>query len=92
MEFISPVKKLVNFFEKSRNKWKAKAQLAKKEIKLCKNRIIFLEKSKAKIKSEVAETKKQKRELELKLSQLQLNLRLQQDENKRFEEALKKNE
>jgi len=45
--YKSPRRKLVKFFEKSRNQWKAKCLGAKKQVKRLKNRIRFLEQSKA---------------------------------------------
>lgn len=59
MKYKSPLKKLVQFFQKSRDAWKNKAQEAKLELKLSKNRIRFLEDSKAKIKAEVKALKVQ---------------------------------
>jgi hypothetical protein len=55
MHYKSPKHKLIKFFLSSRDKWKAKAQSAKEENKLLKNRIRFLEESKAKIKAKNAE-------------------------------------
>lgn len=59
MEYKSPPRKLVQFFQKSRDAWKKKARATKKELKLSKNRIRFLEGSKAKLKTEVTEIKQQ---------------------------------
>jgi hypothetical protein len=44
--YKSPGRKLIKFFEESRNKWKVKTQESKKIIKRQKNRINFLQKSK----------------------------------------------
>jgi hypothetical protein len=55
--YKSPMKKLIKFFEKSRDQWKDKAVKAKNKIKLCKNRIKFLETSKASLKTEVIKLK-----------------------------------
>jgi hypothetical protein len=60
-DYKSPTHKLVKFFERSRNQWKEKAIKAKNKLKLCKNRIKFLETSKASLKIEV---KKLQAELE----------------------------
>jgi hypothetical protein len=46
-DYKSPPRKLLRFFEKSRDQWKAKCAEAKKVIKRLKNRIFFLENSKA---------------------------------------------
>lgn len=43
MEFRSPLRKLVVFFQKSRDKWKAKCVSAKYELKLLKRRFVNLE-------------------------------------------------
>ena len=62
-EYKSPPRKLIKFFEKSRNQWKAKCLEAKKLIKQLKNRIRFLEKSKEEWKSRT-------KELEAELAQI----------------------
>lgn len=56
-DYKSPMKKLVKFFEKSRDQWKDKAIKAKNKIKLCKNRIKFLETSKSYLKAEMIQLK-----------------------------------
>jgi uncharacterized protein (DUF3084 family) len=48
MEYISPLRKLVRFFESSRNQWKAKHHEVKKQLKLAQNQIRAVEKSRAK--------------------------------------------
>ena len=53
--YKSPKHKLVRFFEKSRNQWKAKCLNAKAIIKRLQNRIRFLEKSKEQLKHRVSE-------------------------------------
>jgi chromosome segregation ATPase len=53
--YKSPIKKLVRFFEKSRDEWKAKHQKAKANAKRLSNRIRFLEKSKMQWKNRVKE-------------------------------------
>lgn len=45
-QYKSPRRKLVRFFEKSRDQWKAKCKNAKGTIKRLQNRIRYLEKSK----------------------------------------------
>lgn len=52
-EFKSPVRKLVPFFRDSRDKWKAKCQDAKYQVKLLKNRIRQMDKRKAELKQKV---------------------------------------
>jgi len=49
--YKSPPRKLVRFFEQSRDQWKAKHREAKATVKRLKNRVRFLEKSKAHWKS-----------------------------------------
>ena len=44
--YKSPQRKLVRFFEKSRDQWKAKCQTAKATVKRLQNRVRFLERSK----------------------------------------------
>lgn len=51
----SPLKKLVRFFEKSRDQWKTKHHESKATVKRLKNRVRFLEKSKTHWKSRVEE-------------------------------------
>jgi len=53
--YKSPRYKLVRFFEKSRNQWKAKCLNDKAVIKRLQNRIRFLEKSKDRLKHRVSE-------------------------------------
>jgi len=53
--YTSPVKKLVRFFEKSRDQWKAKHHQLKALVKRLENRVRFLEKSKEHWKSRVKE-------------------------------------
>ena len=51
--YKSPLKKLVRFFEQSRDGWKAKSQAAKANVKRLQNRVRFGERSKADLKSQV---------------------------------------
>ncbi len=91
--YKSPPRKLVKFFEKSRDRWKAKCREAKIDVKRLKNRIRFLEKSKERWKSRVKEleaelamVKAKEREKEEKLEELKKRpLR-----NQWFQEALKR--
>lgn len=53
--YKSPQRKLVRFFEKSRNQWKAKCLDAKATVKGLNNRMRFLQRSKAHWKSQVKE-------------------------------------
>lgn len=56
-QYKSPQRKLVKFFEKSRNQWKEKCLNAKTKIRRLSNRIRFLEDSKKKLKDQVKELK-----------------------------------
>lgn len=46
LPYTSPKGKLIRFFHKSRDQWKAKCQSAKTTVKRLENRVRFLEKSK----------------------------------------------
>jgi chromosome segregation ATPase len=61
--YKSPQRKLVKFFEKSRDGWKAKCHEAKRTVKRLKNRIRFLEQSKE-------QWKERARDLERELQRL----------------------
>lgn len=61
--YKSPHRKLIRFFERSRNRWKAKCLMAKHQIKLLSNKIRYLEKRQANLKSKVKELEKQIEEL-----------------------------
>jgi predicted RNase H-like nuclease (RuvC/YqgF family) len=58
-EYKSPRRKLLRFFEKSRDKWKLKYLEVKKVLKRLTNRIRFLERSKAEYKQRVEELQAQ---------------------------------
>lgn len=66
-EYKSPVKKLVKFFEKSKNKWREKCKEYSYESKLKNKRIRFLESTKSALKEENVELKKRIKELENKV-------------------------
>ena len=51
--YKSPLRKLVRFFEQSRDRWKAKSQEAQAKVKRLQNQVRFLERSKADLKSRV---------------------------------------
>jgi len=59
LSYKSPVRKLVNFFEKSRDNWKEKYQLTKKQNKKLKNKVCTLKSSQQKWKSETLLLRKQ---------------------------------
>jgi chromosome segregation ATPase len=69
--YSSPMRKLVRFFEKSRDQWKAKHHQLKADLKRRENRVRFLEQSQAQWKrrakaaeAEVARLQAQARSLE----------------------------
>jgi chromosome segregation ATPase len=77
-EYTSPVRKLVHFFEKSRDQWKTKCREAKAQIKLLKNRVRFLEKSRGQwrervqeLESEIARLRAREQALEKEVEVLQ---------------------
>jgi hypothetical protein len=75
--YKSPRRKLVTFFEKSRNQWKTKCIEAKALVKKLKNRIRYLEANKEQWKSKAIE-------LEKELAQIQAL------ENRESEQEVKK--
>ena len=79
--YTSPRRKLVKFFEKSRNKWKDKCQQAKYQIKLLRNKIRYLEKSKSLSKNRV-------QELEAELEQMKSNEKQLLEEIERLKKNL----
>ena len=68
LPYTSPARKLIRFFLKSRDQWKAKCQSAKATVKRLENRVRFLEKSKdnwkAKTKALEAENARLKAQVE----------------------------
>jgi chromosome segregation ATPase len=53
--YKSPRHKLLRFFEKSRDQWRAKCTRAKATVKRLQNRVRFLEKSKTRLQHRVSE-------------------------------------
>ena len=66
--FKSPLSKLVSFFRKSRDKWKAKCQTAKQENKLLANQTRAVEKSREKWMQVARKAQERVRRLELELA------------------------
>ena len=66
LSYSSPPRKLLRFFLKSRDQWKAKCQRAKTTVKRLENRLHFLEKSKAQWKSKAQALEKEKAQLKAK--------------------------
>ena len=62
--YKSPLRKLVQFFEKSRDSWKAKSLANKKENRQLKKKLRTLETSKKKWKDEAINLRKQLKNLE----------------------------
>jgi chromosome segregation ATPase len=71
--YTSPRRKLVKFFEKSRDQWKAKCREAKALVKRLKNRVRYLEQSRD-------SWKQQAQSLEAELAQLKAEAALQRQE------------
>ena len=71
--YKSPKSKLVAFFRRSRDQWKEKARESKAVIRRLKNRIVFLERSKARLQDKVTE-------LEQELSRLKRESRERAEE------------
>ncbi|MDY6894326.1 MAG: hypothetical protein SVO01_02745 [Thermotogota bacterium] len=78
--YKSPRRKLVKFFETSRDKWKEKCLDAKYQIKLLKSKIRNLENSKAKYKNRAKEyeaklkkLEKQARKMEQEMQEIKKN-------------------
>ena len=69
--FKSPQRKLVRFFEKSRDQWKAKCQTAKATVKRLQNRVRFLEHSKAELKTRTQALEAEVTQLRTQLAHLQ---------------------
>jgi hypothetical protein len=79
--YKSPRRKLVKFFEKSRDQWKSKCREAKALVKRLKNRVRYLESSRN-------HWKQRSQSLEAELAQVNAKAAVQQQEL----EALKKSQ
>lgn len=66
--YRSPQRKLVRFFEKSRNQWKAKCHDAKRMVRRLKNRAAWLEHSRDSWKTKAVQWRQRARELEEELA------------------------
>jgi len=69
LPYSSPPRKLLRFFHKSRDQWKAKCQQAKATVKRLENRVRFLEKSKAQWKSKARDLEQENAHLKAKLQE-----------------------
>jgi len=65
----SPLRKLARFFERSRNRWKAKYFTKKEQYKLMGNQARAVEKSRAKWREMAEQAQRQVRELQQELEQ-----------------------
>ena len=54
-KYKSPLRKLVKFFEKSRNNWRAKYQELKYKMKLMQNKTRYMEKRKTQLNQRIKE-------------------------------------
>jgi len=68
--FRSPMRKLVRFFEKSRDNWKRKCQQAKERIKLMGNQLRAVEKSREQWRLRAERLQQQVRQLQEELAEL----------------------
>ena len=65
----SPLRKLVRFFQRSRDRWKAKYAAKKQQYKLMSNQVRAVEKSRAQWKQAAEQAQQQIRELRDELEQ-----------------------
>jgi hypothetical protein len=72
--YKSPLRKLVRFFEQSRDRWKKKYQEAKRLLKRLKNRIRFLEESRDRWKGRTKELERELGEVKAKAESLKKEL------------------
>jgi len=69
LSYKSPPRKLLRFFLKSRDQWKAKCQRAKGTVKRLENRVRFLEKSKAQWKGKAQALEVENAHLKVKVQE-----------------------
>jgi hypothetical protein len=69
LDWKSPLRKLVRFFQRSRNRWKSKYAAKKHECKLLGNQVRAVEKSRAKWRRDAEQAQQQVRELQYELEQ-----------------------
>ena len=72
LPYTSPPRKLIRFFKKSRDQWKAKCQRAKATVKRLENRVRFLEKSKAQWKARAQELEAENARLKAQAGEMSL--------------------
>jgi peptidoglycan hydrolase CwlO-like protein len=73
-EFRSPLRKLVRFFQHSRDNWKGKCQEAKQQCKLMGNQVRAVQKSRAEWRSRAEQSEQRVHELEQELAELKREL------------------
>jgi septal ring factor EnvC (AmiA/AmiB activator) len=73
--YKSPVRKLVAFFEKSRDGWKAKHRELKKQLKKEQNQVRAVERSRAAWRRKAEDAARRVEELESELAEVQKNSR-----------------
>ena len=76
-EYRSPLKKLVRFFERSRDLWKAKCGEAKYRVKLLHTKVADLRKSRERWKVETKQLRGEVRQLQGELGRLRAELQEQ---------------
>jgi len=69
-EFRSPLRKLVRFFQDSRDNWKQKCQAAKKQCKRLSNQVRAVESSRSRWRLRAEQFQQQVEELEQQLAEL----------------------
>lgn len=69
-EYRSPMRKLVRFFEKSRDNWKRKCQESKKQIKLVNNQARAVEKSREQWRQRAEQLSEQLQQVHQELAEL----------------------
>jgi hypothetical protein len=72
--FTSPIRKLVRFFEKSRNQWKGKYLELKQTCKLLQNQARAVEKSRAVWRGRAAVAERRVAEMEREVERLKIGL------------------
>jgi predicted nucleic acid-binding Zn-ribbon protein len=73
--YRSPQSKLVRFFEKSRNGWKAKCQSAKRKAKALSNHVAALKKSRHRWKTVAGQYRDEVKQLRHELAEVKSSLR-----------------
>ena len=83
LPYTSPPRKLIRFFLKSRDQWKAKCQGAKATVKRLENRVRFLEKSKDNWKAKTKSLEAENARLKAQVEKLSAPQEAQADEKKK---------